>query len=63
MAATAGPRAPFAALQMVSPDQPWCRGRTPFATADPPYNPAFIAFSLNQSYIKNSVMVASFSGA
>ena len=46
MAATAGPPGPFAALQMVPPDQLWCRDWSPFATACPPYNPAFIAFLL-----------------
>ena len=53
MAATVGPAGPFAALQMVSPDQQWHRGCSPFATAGPPYNPAFITFLLNHSDIKN----------
>ena len=44
MAATAGPPGPFAALQMVPADQLWRRGWSPFATAGPPYNPAFITF-------------------
>ena len=35
MAATAGPSGPFAALQMVPPDQLWRRGWCPFATAGP----------------------------
>ena len=42
MAATASPPRPFVALQMVPPDQLWCHGWSPFATAVPPYNPAFI---------------------
>ena len=48
-----GPSRPFAALQMVPPDQLWHCGWSPFATAGPPYNPAFIAFLLNHSYVKN----------
>ena len=55
MAATAGPSGPFAALQMVPPDQLWRRGWCPFATAGPPYNPAFISyFLLNHSKGKRS---------
>ena len=53
MATTAGPPAPFAALQMVPPEQLWRRGWSPFATAGSPYNPAFITFLLNYSNVKN----------
>ena len=35
MAATAGPPGPFAAQQMIPPDQLWHRGWSPFATAGP----------------------------
>ena len=43
------------------PDQLWRRSWFPFATAGPLYNPTFLAFLLNHSYIKNSLMF--FSGA
>ena len=49
MAAIAGAPGPFVALQMVPPDQLWRRGWSPFTTAGPPYNPAFIASLLNHS--------------
>ena len=35
MAAIAGAPGPFVALQMVLPDQLWCRGWSPFTTAGP----------------------------
>ena len=38
------PPGPFAALQMFPPDQLWRCGWSPFATAGPPYNTAFITF-------------------
>ena len=36
MAAAAGPRGPFAALQMVPSDQRWPHGWSPFAIVGPP---------------------------
>ena len=54
MVTTAGPPGPFVALQMVPLDQLWHRGWSPFSTAGPPYNPAFISyFLLNHSNVKN----------
>ena len=48
-----GPPGPFVSLQMVPPDQLWCRGWSPFSTAGPPYNPTFISYFLsNHSNVK-----------